>query len=99
MSNFDKEKYFDVLETFSDLEWSFGDGVELKAVLYNPAVVKALSILTEDAKAMGDQFDGLDLTQQAGVAAGIKLQGRREGVKNVIQRLVDFAEEGNREDG
>ena len=99
MTNFDAKKYLVELENAGDLAWDQADGRQLASVLNGGYLRKALAIITAHLEGNTETFITLDLTQQQGVASGIRLQGRTEGVISVLERLCALAEEGNEDDG
>jgi hypothetical protein len=98
MTEFIGDDYIKSLPKVGLDEWSRGEALELAAALNVPVVSKALALVVKEASDAVFQFRGLDLTAQKGVAEGIKIQGRADGMLGVVQLLCDLAEEGNKDE-
>ena len=91
--SFDKDEWFRRLDR-RDVEWdTVVHPKELARLLQQDAMMACLGMINEMVEADNFAMREIDFTEQKGVAKALKLQGRGDGINDVIQMLADNAEE------
>ena len=90
--SFDKDGWFELLESKS-VKWNPEvHPRQLAEMLQSDALVACLSGINDMVEADNFALREIDFTEQKGVAKALKLQGRGDGINDVLQMLADGAE-------